>query len=401
MNPFRLGIFLSHPVEHFAPFFRRLAQEPELDIRVYYYSTQGVDPSFDDEFGVQYQWDIPLLEGYPHQVLPVWSGRISPRRSHWSINPGVWQAVHKEQFDAVLFYGWRMLSNWIGFLACTEHGTPILLIGDTTIERQRPFWFRWAKRSVLNWLFSRISAFLVTSPRNREIYRRYNVSEDRMFFVPLSPDVDRFQREAEKTSLNRAAVRARYGVPSDLPLIIYSGKLVQNKRPVDLLEAFCRLQNAGVKAGLVLVGAGDEREALERYVSKHHLRHVYFLGFCNQSEMPALYSMSDIFALPSKRDQSPLSVLEAMACGLPCVVSEGVGRWGENDAVRPGKTGYVFPVGNVRELTDQLHRLLTDRDLRRRMSESSLAVVRHWSYDTGAKGILEALQSIHAREVVK
>lgn len=398
MKRYRLGIVLSHPVEHFAPFFCRLAKEPELDIRVYYYSTQGVEPSFDDEFNVQYQWDVPLLEGYPYQVLPIWSGRISSQRSAWSINPRLWQVIYNERFDAMLFYGWRMLSNWIGFLACIRSGTPILLIADTTKERQRPGWVRWLRRSVLRWLFSRVAAFLITSPRNRGFYRRYGISEDRMFFVPLCPDIVRFQREAVNTLRNQSAVCAKYGLPAELPIIIFSGKLVPNKRPFDLLRAFYELHERGVKAALIFVGEGSERKALEHYVCKHNLRQVYFLGFHNQSEMPALYAMSDVFVLPSERDQSPLSVLEAMACGLPCVLSEGVGRWGKDDAVRPGHNGYVFPTGHVEELADGLQPLLTDDDLRRHMSEASLALVQNWSYDSGVIGILHALRAVRSRE---
>lgn len=398
MKRYRLGIVLSHPVEHFAPFFRRLAKEPELEIKVYYYSTQGVQPSFDDGFGVKYQWDVPLLEGYPYEVLPTWSGRISSKRSSWSINPGIWGVICRRRFDAVLFYGWRMLSNWIGFLACIRSGTPILLIGDTTREHQRPGWHSWLRRKALTWLFSGVAVFLVTSPRNREFYQNYGVSDSLMFFVPLSPDIERFQKEAAAVLPNRSNVRATYGLPPELPLIIFPGKLIPRKRPFDLLRALRVLQAAGLQAGLIVVGDGSERATLDRYVHENSLRNVYFLGFRNQSEMPALYAISDIFVLPSEWDPNALAVLEAMACGLPCVLSEDVGRWGENDAVRPAQNGYVFPTGQIDELADRLRRLLINDDLRRRMSEASLALVQNWSYDSGVIGILQALRAICSRE---
>ena len=392
---YRLGIVLSHPVEHFAPFFRRLARERDLDVHVFYYSTQGVELSHDDEFGVQYKWDIPLTDGYDHTFLPTWRGKISPVVSGWSLNPAIWSGIGRGRFDAILFYGWHRLSNWIGFMACAWSGTPMFLIGDTTRERNHSKPFQWGRALALRWLFGHAAAFLVTSGGNRRFYGRYGVSEARQFFVPLSPDLGRFKSAHAVGPETRLHARQRHGLPADAPLILFVGKLVPRKGVLDLVKAFGQVQKrCRTDAGLVLVGEGVERSSVEEYVKANGLASVFLLGFMNQSEIPAIYCASDIFVVPSEFDPNPLVVLEAMACGLPCVLSDAVGRYGADEPVCPDDNGFVYPYGDVAKLAGYLERLLADASLRFRMGEASLRRVEGWDYEAGVRGVLDALRFV-------
>src|SRR5436309_1263432 len=72
MSIYRLAVLQSHPIQYFAPFYRRLAQEPGLDLTVFYCSRQGLEEYVDPDFGERFKWDIPLLQGFRHQFLPNW-----------------------------------------------------------------------------------------------------------------------------------------------------------------------------------------------------------------------------------------------------------------------------------------------------------------------------------------
>lgn len=155
--------------------------------------------------------------------------------------------------------------------------------------------------------------------------------------------------------------------------MLFAGKLEATKRPFDLLKAVTLLP-PGLRARItvLMVGAGPLDHSLRNQADAAGLR-VIWAGFLNQTEIPAAYGVADVLVLPSYHETWGLVVNEAMACGVPAIVSSQVGC--AEDLVRQGETGLVFPMGDVSSLADAIAILATNRDLRVAMGEAARLLV--------------------------
>lgn len=393
LHPFRLAIVLSHPVQYFSPLFRRLARQPGIDLTVLYSSLAGSLPTKDPGFGVTVTWDTPLLEGYKFKALKnLWRG--GPAGLWTYVSPGVIAEIWQGRYDAVLVYGWGDVSAWLALLAARSRNMPCLITGDSNYiyDRDNAWLKTCVKQVVLRTLFRNIRAFLVTGPFNRMFYEHYGVSNGKFFFAPLPVDNEYFMQRAELARPHRSELRASYGIPADVVLLLFAGKLIPRKRPLDILVALKNLQPVFPNLGAAWVGDGELRPQLEAEIAKHRVKRAFLLGFKNQSELPDLYAMSDIFVLPSTYDPMPLVTNEAMASGLPVIVSNRTGVWGPGGLVRDGETGFVYPAGDAEALSEAVRKLAADPGLRQAMGKRAAEVVQEFGLDPCVQGILEALR---------
>lgn len=353
----------------------------------------------DPGFGVSFAWDIPLLEGYRYKELKnYWSGQLKDFFSY--INPGVIGELKNGPYDAVIIFGWGVFSYWLGFLGAKVAGIPFMLFGDTNVlQESRKSRLKSAlRRLLLTSLFSNTAAFLATGSLNQAFYEAMNVPADRCFDAPMVIDNEFYMGRAREAREHRREIREKYGIPTELNLVLFSGKLVPHKRPHDLLSALRILQPAFPRLGVVFVGDGVLRKSLEQEVSWRAVSNVFFLGFRNQSELPEIYASADCLVLPSSIEPRGLVVNEAMACGLPVIVSDRTGVWGPGDILRNGENGFVYPCGSVHALADAIRRLTVDPDLCYRMGRRSQEIIQDFSYEKCVRGILDALSTLPSKK---
>jgi glycosyltransferase involved in cell wall biosynthesis len=138
--------------------------------------------------------------------------------------------------------------------------------------------------------------------------------------------------------------------------VLFVGKLVDRKRPLDALHAVAGLRREGVPVEMTFAGSGELQAELEAAARNSGVP-AAFLGFVNQSRMPEIYAAADLIVLPSDGSETwGLAINEAMACGVPAVVSDAVGCG--PDLVEPERTGAVFPLADVAALAGALKRVL-------------------------------------------
>jgi glycosyltransferase involved in cell wall biosynthesis len=357
---FRVLAIASHPVQYMAPLFRRMAAEPALDLEVAYCSLRGAAAAgYDPDFQTAVQWDVPLLDGYRWSEVP---NQGSGDESFWGLrNPGLAKLIAARKFDAVLCYlGYRCVSFWIARRAARAAGAAFLFGTDahSLAPRDAQGWKIWAKKLFWPLLFRQADQIFVPSSGTLQMMEGLGIARERITLTPYA--VDNAWWKARSAEVDRAAVRAGWQAGPETPVILFCAKLAPWKRPMDLLLAFAEASIAG--ATLVYAGDGSERKRLEQEAARRGIQSsVRFLGFVNQSELPALYTAADLMVLPSDYEPFAVVVNEAMCCGCPVIVSDQVGA--ARDLVAPVRPEFVFPAGNVAALVRTLQLALADREM--------------------------------------
>lgn len=388
---YRLAVINSHPIQYFAPFYRRISATRDIDITVYYCSRQSLEAGFvDPGFGKEVVWDVPLLDGYRYKFLANLGGDRGARGFFSLVNLSVIGELWREKYDAVLIHGHGHATNLLALLTAKLARTRVFMRGETHLLLRRHPLKRALRKPLMALLYRLCDACLYIGTRNREFYEVHGVPSHKLFFVPYAVDNQSFSDAAFKARPKREALRARLGIPLEMPVILYASKLMRRKRPRDLLLAFSRLRQRGVRAALVYVGDGEERASLMRdAVASGFAPDVFFVGFINQSNLPEYYAIADAFVLPSEDEPWGLIINEAMCAALAVVSTSEVGA--APDLVIHEETGFVYPVGDVDSLSSHLERLTRDVEQGRRMGARAHDRIMTWSYDKCIEGIRSAL----------
>lgn len=392
---FKVSYLLGVPTHYFSPLFSEFAKCSRLDFTTYYCSDETVNVVKDLGFGIELKWDTPLLGGYKYKVLKNYSLKPSIFAGFFGlINPGIITEFKRGKYDATIIHGWSCVTNILAALSAKAFGTKVFLRGENPFfhELKKPLWKRFIKKLLLQYgLFPFVDAFLYIGEENKAFYQYYHVPDKKLFFTPYCVDNKRFYGEYVKLKEKKFELRKILHLPHDKVIILYVAKLIDKKRPFDLLYAYETIQSD--KKALVFVGEGYLRKDMEKYVQDNGLQDVYFVGFKNQSEISVYYAIGDIFVLPSGIGETwGLVVNEAMNFGLPIVVSDMVGS-GKN-LVSQGENGFVFPMGDIIKQGEYLKILMENKDLRENMGEKSLDIVKKYSHEQDIKGILTALGDI-------
>jgi glycosyltransferase involved in cell wall biosynthesis len=391
---YRVLFVASHPVQYQTPNFRLLAAEPDLEIHVAYCTLKGAEAARDPEFGVDVQWDVPLLDGYPWSHVP---NRGSGKESFLGLfNPGLWKLIRSGNYDAVVSYvGYVRASFWIVRLAAKLSNVAFLFGTDATslAPRDERAWKVPVKKLFWPWLFRLADQVIAPSSATAQMMRQLGIPDNRVSLTPFVVDNDWWIEQSRRS--DRAGTRAAWGVSERELVVLFCAKLQDWKRPLDLLRAFAKANVPN--SVLIFAGEGPLRSEIEAEAAALGIAsRVRILGFTNQSRLPAVYSAADLFALPSGYDPCPFVVCEAMLCGLPVILSDEIrGRF---DLVRPGVTGDIFPCGNVDALAASLQRLLSDRAALASFAANARARMETWSPRENVAAITRAIAAaVHRR----
>ena len=394
-KPLRLAHLVSHPIHYFAPLYRELASRPEVDLTVHFYSDAPLRGAHDAQFAQPVAFDAPLLDGYRYRFAAR-ASQTPARASSMRPQLDVVRAVARGGYDAVWAHGYAHATTWLALLAAHARGARLLLRDEQTLLHPRAWHRRIVRSTMLKQLYAR-SYGLYIGEENRRFLRAHGMRDERMFAARYCVDNAYFSARAAELAPRRAEIRASFGIDDDAPVVLFAGKLIDKKQPLRLIEAFASLR-ANLPCWLLLAGSGPQREACEALVSRLGVTNVRFAGFLDQTRLPEAYAAADVFVLPSKLHETwGLVVNEAMNFGLPVVVSDKVGC--AADLVRPGENGAIVPHDDTRALADAIARLVSDGRLRRAYGARSEAIVRTYSIEAAADGIVEACTAQDARRM--
>lgn len=371
----KVAIVVGHPAQHFAPAYRLLEQDRRLAFRAFFWRAD-VSDVLDPGFNRPVRWDVDLRRGY------TWSApRYRNLRGLWQLS----RALAAYAPDAVLCFGWTSPAARLGLLWSIATRTTVFVYGDSTWQGRRPFPAALVRALVLRLLFKFVTGAVSTGTFNREFYIRHGMHPSRILRGIYPADVDFYRQHAD-----REAARAEHVIADGAFVIGYAGKLIPRKGVQDLLRAAAMLPKQ-LAWELVIIGDGPDRPHLEHLAEEINLDgRVRFLGFQNQSAMPRLLSMCDVIVVPSTYDMRVLIAVEAMACGVPVVVSTGTAVWGAGDLIDHGRTGFTYPSGDTAALAARLQRLMGDPELKECLGKAGAAVARQQSPEVFCSLLIDA-----------
>lgn len=382
----RLGVLTSHPIQYQAPLFRELAKQVELN--VFFAHSQTAQEQSKAGFNVDFDWDVDLLGGYRHQFLQNRAKHPDVSRFTGCDTPQIAAEIRRGNFDAFLVTGWYLRSHWQATRACHKYRVPVMVRGDSQLGTPRSWFKQSLKEFLYPLLLRQFDACCYVGQRNREYLEHYGVPPHRLFFSPHCIDNDWFSSLCKKA--DRQQFRDRFRLEDDVKTVLFVGKLLDRKRPLDMINALRVLLNRGLRVCGLFAGGGPLTFMLREYGKRYDVP-LHFLGFRNQSELPEVYAGAEVLVLPSEGSETwGLVVNESLACGTRVVLSDAVGC--ALDMVDAGSTGEVYPVGDITAFADALQRVLTTplqpEAIRQKMEEFSVA--------QAVKGIINAVTSLSA-----
>lgn len=354
---FRVAVIVSHPIQYFVPLYERLTRRDDIALKVFFTWHDAQQPVRDRGFGHNIAWDIPLTAGYCHELVTNVSSDPGTHRFLGLRNPALPELVARWRPDVAIVHGWAWLSHLQALRALRPQGIRTLFRGDSHLLDETGQGLRWqAKRMTLSQIFAWPSGFLVTGAANQAYYQAFGVSASRLHPCPHSIDVARFAEPSDELEAAAARWRQELDIAPDRTVVLFAGKFEPRKRPIELARAVLALDRHDVM--LLFVGAGELQSEIETIAVTHPER-IRVLPFQNQSRMPVVYRLGDLFVLPSAYGESwGLAVNEALAASRPVLVSDRVGS--APDAVNLS-CGRVFAGNDLPALLSALDGMTRDR----------------------------------------
>ena len=373
-----LAIVTTHPIQYQLPLWQALARDTDVPFEVWYLTSHATGLSLDQQFGKSFAWDLEMLSGYPHRFLKTAPGATPNTFWRCRFDEPFTPLLSGHKVKAVWIQGWQVAGYWQAVWAAKAAGAEVWLRGESNDLAPAPLWKALVKRLVVAQLFRRVDRFLYIGSANRRLYRNFGIAEEKLYPAPYAVDNERFARQAKALRSQRSGIRNEWNIPEDAFCVLFCGKFIPKKRPLDLVRAVQHLEHRaeGRKIHLLFVGSGElglelrggcnvvfDAENLQvtsdfrPATPKGCKPSASFTGFLNQTEISRAYVAADVLVLPSDHGETwGLVVNEAMASGLPCIISDHCGCAPDLGRLNCNRT---FDCGDINELLKQLREATT------------------------------------------
>ncbi|NRR91035.1 glycosyltransferase family 4 protein [Winogradskyella undariae] len=381
----KIAIVTTHPIQYYAPWFKLLAQRQNVDVKVFYTWSQAAGEVKDKTFGKTIKWDIPLLEGYAYEFIENISKDPGTHHKNGIDCPELNTKINDWQPDAILIFGWYLKSHFKA-MQFFKGKIPVWFRGDSTLLDDTPGLKQLLRKYYLTYIYRFIDKAFYVGSQNKAYFKSVGLKEHQLILAPHAIDNARFNDSESKHYEDQALVwRKALGYQPDDLVILFAGKFESKKQPDFLLKAVQKANKTlRHPLKLLLVGHGP-LEANLKSLSKND-SHIKMIPFQNQSKMPILYRLGNVFCLPSKGPGETwgLAINEAMASSRPVISSTKVGC--ASDVVKEGSNGYVFDSNDEATLLE-VFRTISIADLKL-MGHQAKKDITQWNF----KAIVEALE---------
>ena len=368
-------------------FHRRIIREmPEIKLWSVF-THQGASANWEfeapDEIG-------PVLFGEGESSNTQSSVKFAWRE--WKKGGRIIHCLREKKVRAVVIGGYNDAGRLRIIRWCFKHRVPCFLFGDSNIRGESTYgWKAWVKKMVVSRVLRWCSGAMACGELGKQYFMTYGMPAERIYFMPYEPDYDLIQNVSSDLI---TSTQNRFNLNPARRRIVYSGRLVAQKRVDLLIEAFCAIAGDRPDWDLLIVGDGELRQSLEARVLPIWKERVRWLGFVNdQSALSAVYRLSDVLVLPSDYEPWAVVINEAVAAGMAVVASDVVGA--AYELVRDGVNGRVFQAGDLPALIVRLNEVTEAAQLGS-MKAASPGVLADWiGHGDPVAGLRRGLVSAH------
>lgn len=309
-------------------------------------------------------WHVDFSGKYGYEILPGFMFHLGNAFLHF--NPKIIRVVRRDRPDVLIIGGYSYPTALMATWAARSIGCrTILWSGSTELEAT---WARTVLDPIKRLLIPRFDGYIAYTSRAAQYLEYLHASPDKIIIAPITVDTTFFSECSARlrNSPGREAIRARLGIRPEECAVVFVGQCIERKGGDVLLRAMSLSRDLRVR--LLMVGDGPLRKEWERLtISLGVGSLVTWCGHVEQDSLVEYYVAADLMVLPSLRDPSGNVVNEAMATGLPIIISDRVGT----DAVRDGEDGYIVKAGDARSLAAAIRELVSDAELRLQMGASA------------------------------
>jgi glycosyltransferase involved in cell wall biosynthesis len=321
----KLAIISSHPIQYNAPLFALIAKEDDIELKVFYtWGESCLVGKFDPDFGKIIDWDIPLLEGYDFHFPRNTATNPGSHHFRGIINPDLIQNIESWGADVVWVWGWAFYSH-LKIIRHFHRKIPVWFRGDSTLlDEPKSFLIkRIARRFFLRWVYKHVDKAFYVGTNNKNYFKAHGLKENQLVFAPHAIDNERFLDLSGEKLKKAYEWRTSLGIKENDFVLLFAGKLELKKNPLFLLEIAKVIKDIDFK--ILIVGNG----ILESLLKEHCINdsRFIFLEFQNQSVMPIVYRVANLFILPSlgPGETWGIALNEALACGIPVLATNNCG----------------------------------------------------------------------------
>ncbi len=347
-RPLRIGVITAIPTPYRDPFLNVVAASEGVELEVIFCASQKGDRPWTRT------WEQNYVTHYP-KCYNLASRFGVAASVYW--NPGIRRIVKDGNYDGLIVGGYNHLTMLWAIWYARRNGIPYFLASESYLAQRRSSWRVWFKQALVRSVVSHARLGLPTGDLASEYLIHYGAKAENLCQVPNIPDVETLGRQATELAQSREQIREELGI-RQRRAILFVGRFITMKGGHHLLEAFAELGDS-VDTELIFLGDGPKRAEWEAIARKRLAPERYqFLGFQNPEALPRWFAAADMMVLPSTNETWSVVVIEALASGLPVVVTDRVGCYA--NAVRPDTVGEVVRAGDEGALRDGIQKMLRD-----------------------------------------
>jgi glycosyltransferase involved in cell wall biosynthesis len=383
----KVTILSPLPAPYREPVFELLSQQSNWEFQVYYSTDGGSDIAWK---GPQ-TYDIPYYS-YSSEILKnlapkAWKGK--PFVGY--VNVSIISKLLKNSPDYLIVHGYCQATELMAIAWAILSSTPFALWGDSSYYkdmRQAISWRQRIKRTLLQMIIRQAHGILTIGTANERYWRSYGAQSEQLYLSKYAVSNDFFESESYRRRAEAVELKKQLYLNGKV-VFLYVGRLVEGKGVDLLLEGFDQLTQKRRDVGLLIVGDGTDRKALESLAKQHRTDPVIFVGRVDYEMLPLYYAASDVLVFPSSIDAWGLVINEAMACALPVIAAKYCG--GTIDLVRDFQNGIVLKELTVGELYHAMDYLAANPAIREEMGRKSREIISDWTYTETISGFLNAV----------
>jgi glycosyltransferase involved in cell wall biosynthesis len=282
--------------------------------------------------------------------------------------------------------GYSYSSCWAGLLWAKRNKRKIILWSSSNKDDHKRVFY---KESIKGFFIKRCNAYNVYGTKSRDYLLKLGAKRDKVFILGNNTNNSFYYNETIKWRGKRDVLCQEYEMPPNNFLCV--GRFSPEKNLFHLLDAYKRIEYNN-NWGLILVGNGPQKTDIEDYINKNHIRNVFMPGFRQKDDIPKFFAISDVFILPSISETWGLVVNEAMAAGLPVLVSKKCGCY--SDLIIEGVNGFSFDPLDEFALSDLMHNIIQDKVNLEYMGKKSLEIIEKFTPERAAEIISNTIEFV-------